>query len=219
MAGPPLDGQHAEILNVVRQYYLYTLTKHGPTHLGVDWESSAQQHRRFDQLLAACDPVAPFSINDYGCGYGALAGLLRMRYADFSYCGYDIVEMMIERARLLHAGMANATFTSDAGTLQPADYTVASGIFNVKFDIPGSTWQDYVFKTLDRIAALSRRAFAVNLLAAGRAPAEQRYLYYADPKFFLNACRKRYSLGVSLSHDEELGEFTISVRTGHPQEA
>lgn len=217
MGGPPLDQQHAEILNVVRQYYLYTLTKHGPTPLGVDWESSAQQHRRFDHLLGACDPLVPFSINDYGCGYGALAGLLRMRYTGFTYCGYDIVEMMIDRARLLHAGMANATFTSDARALQPADYTVASGIFNVKFDIPGSTWQEYVLKTLDRIAALSRRAFAVNLLAAGHAPAEQHYLYYADPTFFFNHCRKRYSLGVSLSRDEELGEFTISVRTGQAQ--
>ena len=212
MAGPPSDEQHAEILNLVRQYYRYTLSKHGPTHLGVDWESGAQQHRRLEHLLAACNPVSPFSIVDYGCGYGALAGLLRMRYSEFTYCGYDIVETMIERARLLHAGMPNATFTSDPRTLVPADYTVASGIFNVKFDIPSVTWQKYVLDTLDRIAALSRRGFAVNLLA--HAPVEQHYLYYGDSKFFLNHCQKRYSLGVSVSHDDELGEFTISVRTG-----
>lgn len=180
--------------------------------MGVDWESSAQQFRRFDHLIAACAPHGPFSINDYGCGYGALAGYLQMHYDDFVYCGYDIVETMVERARLLHTSVPSATFTSHAKTLKRADYTIASGIFNVKFDVPRETWQTYVLDMIERMATLSIKAFAFNILTRGRSDDEKDYLYYGDPDFFMTHCKKRYSLGASVSHDEELGEFTICVR-------
>ena len=211
---PTLDRDHHEILYLVRQYYLYTLSKHGATHLGVDWESSAQQFKRFEHLMDACAPERTFSINDYGCGYGALAGYLQTKYESFSYCGFDIVEMMIDRARLLHTNLPSVTFTSDPRTLRQADYTVASGVFNVKFDVPLKTWQTYVLDTIERMALLSDHAFAFNILMHDDAADEKDFLYYGDPQFFVSHCKKRYSLGASASQDSELGEFTVYVPLG-----
>jgi 2-polyprenyl-3-methyl-5-hydroxy-6-metoxy-1,4-benzoquinol methylase len=46
-------------------------------------------------------PIAdePFSILDFGCGYGALIEYLKSKYISFSYTGYDISEEMINQAK------------------------------------------------------------------------------------------------------------------------
>ena len=38
------------------------------------------------------------------------------------------------------------------------------------------------------------------------------YLYYADPLFLFDYCKKKYSKSVALLHDYGLYEFTILVR-------
>jgi SAM-dependent methyltransferase len=44
----------------------------------------------------------PFSILDYGCGYGALIDFLRQRYKQFDYTSFDISEEMIREARNIY---------------------------------------------------------------------------------------------------------------------
>ena len=63
---------HDRILREVDRYYSGKLKAHGATARGVDWNSTESQRMRFDQLLKICDRRAPFTLNDYGCGYGAL---------------------------------------------------------------------------------------------------------------------------------------------------
>jgi 2-polyprenyl-3-methyl-5-hydroxy-6-metoxy-1,4-benzoquinol methylase len=50
---------------------------------------------RFKELLRMCDPALPLDINDYGCGYGALATFLAESGQPFDYCGYDAAPAMI----------------------------------------------------------------------------------------------------------------------------
>src|SRR5213079_2270688 len=97
------------------------------------------------------------SINDYGCGYGALVDWLDGGGRSYRYHGLDVAPEMIALARERHGGNAACRFTSAAGELQTADYTVASGIFNVKLETASDDWRPYVFEVIDRIAALSRR--------------------------------------------------------------
>ena len=54
---------------------------------------------RFRQLLKVCDGERAFSINDYGCGYGALAHFMAEDGYDFTYCGFDVYERMVALAR------------------------------------------------------------------------------------------------------------------------
>jgi len=68
-----------------------------------------------------------------GCGYGALLGYLGEHHpgTDIDYLGYDISPSMIRRARELWRGRAATRFAvADAGS-RVADYSVASGLFNV----------------------------------------------------------------------------------------
>jgi SAM-dependent methyltransferase len=204
------------ILERVERYYSGKFAEHGPTARGVDWNSAESQELRFAQLLKVCEGAEePFSIVDYGCGYAALVPYLEARGYDFVYRGYDLSASMLDSARRKHGDSPRIDFVDDPSELEPADYTVASGIFNLKVGADDETWLRYVLETLDRIAALSMRGFAFNVLTSySDADRMRPDLYYADPAFLFDHCKRRYSRNVALLHDYGLYEFTVIVRLG-----
>jgi SAM-dependent methyltransferase len=205
----PLDP----LLDPVEHYYSGKVGEHGPTPQGADWRDESTQRLRFAQLLSVCEGKGPFRLNDYGCGYGALAGYLRQEGYRASYHGYDISEPMLAAARAAHDDLDDVSFTGSEAELEPADYTVASGIFNVKLDAEEERWRDYVLRTLDRLSELSTQGFAFNMLTSYSDPELMRPdLYYPDPGFVFDHCKRRYSRHVALLHDYGLWEFTVRVR-------
>jgi len=168
---------------------------------------------RFAELLRAIDSGLPFTINDFGCGYGALADYLQKGTDQFQYRGFDISPRMIASARELYSGANRVTFFNRQSELPEADYTVASGTFNVKLDTPREEWEKYVLNTLGTINALSRKGFAFNVLTKySDREFMQNHLYYADPLFLFDYCKTEFSRFVTLLHDYPLYEFTILVR-------
>lgn len=203
----------SSITEKVGRYYTERFDKHGATAAGVDWNSTESQELRFAQLLKVVEPDRAFTINDYGCGYGALADFISSRGLRFTYRGFDLSQPLIERAKELHNKMENCTFITDASRIESADYTVASGIFNVKMEFAVDIWQDYILSTLDKINSQSKKGFAFNMLTRYSDPEYMRdYLFYADPCFIFDHCKKKYSKNVALLHDYGLYEFTIIVR-------
>jgi SAM-dependent methyltransferase len=201
------------ILGSVDRYYSDKITRYGATAKGVDWNSRESQELRFEQLLKICDRGKPFSMNDYGCGYGALVGYMTDRGYEFEYCGYDISSQMIAKASELYGKFEQCKFFIDERELREADYTIASGIFNVRLQTKDEEWQEYVFATLDTMAKLSKIGFAFNLLTSYSDPHLMRSdLYYADPLSLFDYCKINYSRFVSLLHDYPLYEFTILVK-------
>jgi len=213
-----IDGRsRAEILERVDRYYTGTVERHGATAQGVDWNSAESQALRFDQLLRLVDGAGALpteaSFNDYGCGYGALLDHLRRAGWNGPYAGFDLSARMVAVARAQHEGWPRAEFAEGEARLQPADFTLASGIFNVKQDVDERTWQAYVLDTLERMRALSRRGLAFNCLTAHADPERMRpHLHYADPVGMFEHCRRTFSRRVALLHDYPLFEFTILVR-------
>jgi SAM-dependent methyltransferase len=194
-------------------YYRAKLLEHGATARGVDWNSEEAQRLRFDQLLRICDGTLPFSINDFGCGYGALVTTLFERAWSFDYRGFDMVEPMIQAARALHGQHPNCVFVTEQDALEPADYTVSSGVFHLKLAAPAAAWQNHVLQALGVIRGLSRRAFAFNLLTTySDADRMRDHLFYADPCFFFDYCKRTFSRQVALLHDYGAYEFTVLVR-------
>jgi SAM-dependent methyltransferase len=199
-----------ELLAAVARYYGDKVDEHGPTPKGVDWSSAESQLVRFAQLLQIIDKPAPFTLLDYGCGYGALLDALQEQYRSADYIGFDIAPEMIERARALHAP---SRFVSDDSSLPRVDFVVSSGIFNVKLETDAETWREHVCDTLDRFDELAERGFALNMLTSYSDPPLMRPdLYYPNPGEIFDRCKRRYSRHVTLLHDYGLWEFTILVR-------
>jgi hypothetical protein len=194
-------------------YYSEKVRRFGATPAGVDWNSAFSQELRFEQLTRSCPSDTSFSINDYGCGYGALARFLAGRGYNCEYRGIDVSADMIREATRYCADIRDSVFFSDRSKVAPADHTVASGIFNVKLDSPTDVWTNYVQRTLEDIDALSTTGFSFNMLTSYSDPDKMRTdLYYGDPCFFFDYCKKKFSSQVYLLHDYGLYEFTIGVR-------
>jgi SAM-dependent methyltransferase len=207
-------GVDDPLLTAVEQYYTAKVETHGPTPAGVDWNDEASQRLRFDQLLAVLpDDDRPVSILDMGCGYGALLEEIAHRRQSFSYCGYDISTAMIETARERCRTDRRARFTDSESELETVDYTLASGIFNVRLESGAESWRRYILDTVDGMAKLSRRGIAFNALTAHSDPDRMRSdLYYADPAELLDHCLRNHSRDVAIRHDYPLYEFTVLVR-------
>jgi SAM-dependent methyltransferase len=203
----------ASIRDRVADYYSEKVREHGETSRGVDWNSTESQQTRFDQLLEIVPSGATdYSILDYGCGYGAIIPVLTERFQPTRYVGYDVSEEMIIRARRLHPGN-QCEFTTDEGELRPTDYVVASGVLNVRLDTSNAQWKEYVIETLGDLHRLSLKGFAFNALTSYSDPEYMRdNLFYADPTWLFDHCKRTYSGQVALLHDYGLYEFTILVR-------
>jgi SAM-dependent methyltransferase len=202
-----------DFLKSVEQYYTGKIKTYGPTAKGVDWNSSESQTLRFEQLLKGCDTQLPFSLNDYGCGYGALADYLRAKGIPCLYRGFDISPEMIHRARDAHRDMDSCEFFDDIGSLSAADWTVASGIFNVRLEVGLEEWEAYMMETLQIFSRLSSKGFAFNALSRYSDPGRRRSdLYYADPLKWFDYCKRTFSGHAALLHDYPLYEFTLLVR-------
>lgn len=207
-----MSRQWDAVLRRTENYYAAKVRQHGATALGVDWNSEESQELRFDQLLRLVEGEN-FSLNDYGCGYGALVDHLERRALSARYHGFDISEAMVESARQLHSGRTGCRFTTSLNELEQADYSVASGVFNVKLEAGEEEWFGYISHCLDQLHTLSDRGFAFNILSLESDPERRRsHLFYADPEAMLEHCKRRYSQTVMLLRDYGLYEFTIVVR-------
>lgn len=182
----------------------------------VGWRDHAAQQRRFEALFGLVNPTLSFSINDLGCGLGCLFDFIsRQTPVHFSYKGYDVLADMISRAELAHTDCSGASFCliSNADEMDVADYSVASGIFNMRGRITEDRWLYYVLSTLSVLHTKSRSGFGFNVLTRySDADRMRSELYYADPCFFFDYCKRNFSRNVALLHDYEEYDFTILVR-------
>jgi SAM-dependent methyltransferase len=210
-AGAGLAGVYGGI----ERYYSRRIAAYGATPAGVDWACARSQERRFEQLLGLCDFSAPFSLNDIGCGYGALWHHLaaRHRNAIIDYCGNDLSAAMIAAARRLCAHRPRRRFVVAQSSPRIADYSVASGIFNVKLRTPVARWERFIAATLSDMHATSRRGFGVNFRAREKGSAERPELYHTDAATWSRFCKEQFRAAVEVREDYELREFTLLVRT------
>jgi len=208
-----MEKSKSDLLAEVADYYSVKLAEHGATPRGVDWNGEESQMLRFEQLTRVIRQPRGFSINDLGCGYGALLDCLRSKYQDFTYTGCDVSRDMIIAARSRHATSRYVQFVVAAVPPAMTDYGIASGIFNVRLGRSDAEWRDYLEATLDMLDRTSQQGFAFNCLTSySDADMIHDYLYYADPCALFDLCKRRYSRNVALLHDYGLYEFTILVR-------
>jgi len=198
-----------EVLDAVRIYYECRLEEFGAVARGVDWNSAESQTRRFEELVPSDALGSMTSVLDYGCGYGALLPHLWGRGWSGLYCGYDLAPSMTAAARELHHDAAEFI---DEVPDRSFERTVASGLFNVRFDFDDDVWHSNITTALDTMWELTIGAMAFNMLTS-HSDADRRRddLYYGDPGRYLNHCLARYSRHARLHHGYGLYEFTIEV--------
>ena len=205
-------GNNKDIISGVEKYYSEKVKAFGANAKGVDWNSEESQNIRFVQLLKLINTEGNFSVLDYGCGYGTMFGFMKSLFPQFKYTGFDISVDMLKEAQALYVTDNNAEWMQELGS-DIYDYSIASGIFNVKQQHGAEEWKVYIEETLQEINKVSGKGFAFNMLTSySDTPFMKDYLYYADPCYFFDYCKRNFSKNVALLHDYELYEFCILVK-------
>jgi SAM-dependent methyltransferase len=202
-------------LNKVEKLYTKNWQSYGSDSRSVGWKDEKGQNLRFHKLVQVIEErndITEITVNDYGCGYGAM-----FKYLDklpnirlTKYYGYDISKEMLTAAGQ-YVNDERAQFINSKYISFNADYSFVSGTFNVRFDASGDVWREFIEETLLKMGGMSKRGFAFNLLSI-YVDWQEQHLYYGDPHYFFDFCRTRISKYVSLLHDYPLYEWTICVR-------
>jgi SAM-dependent methyltransferase len=215
VAAPLSHNSFEPLLTEVEQYYTHKIMTHGATPLGVDWSCVPTQEMRFVQLLKLCDFASPVTLNDIGCGYGALLAFLAKRYRrkTIDYLGVDLSVAMIKQARQLWSQRALTAFAIAGARPRVADYSLASGTFNVKLTQPVEVWEQFVATTLTDMHTTSLRGFAVNFLAPLPVDMAQiPELYRVSPSVWSAYCEQTFGAKVEVVEGYGMREYTLLVR-------
>ena len=201
-------GDKADLAAITRLYE-DSLAAHGVQPLAVGWRDDASHRLRFRKLSSVIENDEEARINDLGCGYGAFHDyLVDTRVKVVLFRGYDISEKMVSLAK---ERVPHGEFIVGKAIDKEADYSFASGIFNVRLQESEAKWQSHIEQTLSNMFEYSTRGFAFNLLST-YVDYREPHLFYGDPLYFFDLCKRRFSRAVSLLHDYPLFEWTIAVR-------
>jgi SAM-dependent methyltransferase len=201
--------------NEIEQFYAQHLKQHGNSAKGVGWKNTEAQQVRFEQLIRVTNTSETFSLNDLGCGVGDFIAFLDQHKKQYIYYGYDVMPVMIERAKERFSGRNNVTLEviTKAEEMRTADFTIASGIFNIRFAENDSLWLKYILDTIAYMNDKSTAGFSFNILTKYSDPEFMKpELYYADPSLLFDFCKRNFSRNVALLHDYNQYDFTIIVR-------
>ena len=99
--------------------------------------------------------------------------------------------------------------------MKQSDYTLASGIFNIRFRATNEDWLKYILETITVMNERSLKGFSFNMLTTySDRDYMKEELYYGDPCLFFDHCKRNFSKNVALLHDYDQYDFTILVRKG-----
>lgn len=202
------------ITKKVQDFFRQKLKDFGSTPLGLDYNSQQAMEIRFDQLMkVVINPKQHFSIIDYGCGYGALIDYLLARKYQFIYHGIDFVTEMVDAGIKTHPESQTIHWYTQEDELPMTDYLIAGSIFNKKVDASDEEWKKIVLTTLDKMNSFCKEGFSFNMLTKySDADRMRPDLFYADPCFFFDYCKRNFAKNVALLHDYKLYDFTLLIR-------
>ncbi len=203
-----------DTLKNLQAYFDDRIKAHGANALGVDWNGEESQFLRFEQLMKIVpNKNTPFSLLDFGCGYGALATYLHQEGYPFTYVGYDMTASMIETARQTYAHLPNVTFTTELSDLSEYDYVLGSGLFNMRLEAPIDAWHAHMEATIRQMWGLASKGLSFNSLTSYSDPEYMKpHLYYPNPMTIFDFCKRNLSKNVALLHDYTMYDFTVLVR-------
>ena len=136
-------------LSQVKELYDKNLKEYGIDPRSVGWTKPESQALRFKKLMQVVqNKTTPFTLNELGCGYAELYKYcLDEAFSVSQYYGYDISEKMLEAAQGYLKKIEQVKLFHNSSIRTKADYSVTSGIFNVKLGQSEPNWKRYIFNS------------------------------------------------------------------------
>lgn len=190
----------------------YAQFGYNPSSLG--W-SKGKQEIRFEVLSSMFD-MGYKSFLDIGCGFGDYVYYLENMYKNeknggFSYYGVDLVKSFIDEAKKRTRKKSNVWFEQinflDLNSPMSADYAIASGIFNFKFDNTDN--YKYIEAVMKKAFDCASEAIAFDFLS-DKVDYELEHTFHSSPSAILEMAYQ-LSRNVVLRNDYMPFEFAVFV--------
>jgi SAM-dependent methyltransferase len=194
-------------LDEVAEEYGRLFCERGETPEALRWRNTQVVNTLYSVLLEVVkEERNPFSVLDFGCGYGALIPKLEHRLS--YYRGVDISVPTLNAARAKYPQYDFATEMGD----DRFDYCLGCGTFNVKMTTPDAEWREWVLETVRRLGQLCRKGMAVNFLS-WKPEWRRDQLWYPDHPGQIT--RVLADLGrTEVVDDYGIHQFTVFLRRG-----
>jgi SAM-dependent methyltransferase len=175
------------------------------SHQALGWKEKENQLIRFNALVNGL-PLEDSSVLDVGCGTGDLLQFFHDKNIKCDYTGIDQVKEFIEYAASKYEDKNSSFLLGDfcAADLNKYDFILASGAFSYRNPDP-----NFVYKMIARLFALSKKAFAFNLLE--NVELKEGNLVAYDKKEIMDFCEK-LSSEVILKDNYVKGDYTVIMK-------
>lgn len=197
----------------LHEHYSKTFELNGANSRGVDWGDDEQKllvrYKKMSALFLENTIKNDFSLLDVGCGFGGLLEYLLSHGVELDYIGVDIVEGMVEYAKLKQP---SAKFICadilDFDLTRKFDFVICNGILTQKLDVPGLQMDRFAQKLIKKMFDLCEKGIAFNVMST-KVNFFSNNLYYRNPAELLSWCMSEITPYVKLDHSYPLYEYTL----------
>ncbi len=202
-----------------KNYFRNKFLEFGDTPKGVDWKDHEAQYVSFDYIMTTIRSFYPnlesFSIRELGCGYGAFLEYLTVinGKAHIEYFGVDLVNEMIQKAKMTYPEIADHFFAGDFKDFKfekTVDFIISSGVFNLRGDYNDEQFAAHILHTVELMFEQSRLGIVLNMMTPAPDFKDPK-LFYPSLDIFFNFIYKKLSRKVTITTSYPLWEITIGV--------
>jgi SAM-dependent methyltransferase len=186
------------MINDLKNHYRSLYQKNGDTPQAVQHISKAGQFRRFEILTSLVSKED--SVADVGCGLGEMLNFLRENGYTGRYLGLDFLPEFIATANIKFKNYSDAEFiefnVNQDDLPKGYDFILMSGIFNNRI----VKNHEFLFDSITKLFKKCKRGLVFNSLST-YVEYQEEHLYYSDPLFVFDFCKKNITPFVKLKHD------------------
>ena len=204
-----------KIEQTVSEHYSQKVLKYGSNSIGMDWSSRKNQYLRFVELIRYFN-FNNSSIHDLGCGNGEMLSYLKKKKIKYKkYFGSDISDIMIKLCNKKYSNSKKIKFYNIKNKrikerLPKCDYVVASGIFNIKNNIPKKNWEKYFYETIKYMFKKSKKGISFNVLTFDTTFRNPKN-FYPSTERLMKFLIQKISKKILINHTYGLWEYTIFI--------
>lgn len=201
-----------QVTKTLHNHYRETFILHGATSKGVDWgDKEWAALLRQSKMLEVIKNTGKSNVSflDVGCGYGALADIIKNKALPIDYTGIEVVQEMLEVAQKNHPNYQFIHGDILKAEVSRYDYVVCNGILTQKLDTPILEMNKFAQGLIRRLFEICNCGVAFNLMSTF-VNFQSDNLYYRNPAELMAWCMSELTPHVRIDCAYELWyEYTV----------
>lgn len=186
--------------------YEKCFSKHGDSHLGIDWPNQKDAEIRYDVMLK---DTSGQSILDFGCGPARMLDYIYSKEMNVIYRGLDINPESISCAKQKYPDVEFVCCDPVESDFVGAQHVIMNGVFTIKETMPFEDMKEYTFDLISKAWNVCSKRLSVNFMSPF-VDWCRPYLFHLPVDTCLDFATK-LSRNCTIRHDYGLYEYTLYI--------